>query len=267
MSRQYKLLAFDLDGTLLAEDNILSDRLKKNIKKAKKKGVEVVIATGRMFVSAKPFARELALQGPLVSYNGALIKEISTGQQLFHKPVPLKLAREILQECREKGLHLNVYVDDKLYVAKANDFSRAYEQATGVSAHVTGPLLDFLEKAPTKLLAIETDREQQQYFLQYFQEKYQDRLAVTESKKHFIEFVAKEASKGLALKFLSDYYGISRKQVLAAGDSWNDLSMIEWAGTGVAISSADQDIKKKADIIADTPEEDGIARLIEKDIL
>ncbi|MFW6308692.1 MAG: Cof-type HAD-IIB family hydrolase [bacterium] len=267
MEQGHKLLALDLDGTLLDEKNNITEKNLLALKKAQQAGVEVVIATGRMLVSARPFFEKLVLSGPIITYNGALVKDIKLDEIISHQPVNLEITREIIKDTQTKGLHLNLYLDDQLYVAEHNHQSRGYEKSTGVTAKAVGSLLEFVDKPPTKLLVIEENREKFLRLLEEYRSRYKGKLMITESKKHYLEFCDLEATKGKALHQVARKLNIPQQRVIAVGDSNNDLPMIRWAGTGIAVESADPEIKNQADVIAPRPENDGIAYLIDKYVL
>lgn len=262
---KYKLLVLDLDDTLLNKKHIITDSTHKIIDKIKAEGVEVVIATGRMLVSALKFVKKLKLTGPVIAYNGAYIKETSTDRIISHQPINLELAKNIIEEAEAKNLHINLYQDDKLYVAKENQLSRDYARTSRVNAYSVGKLSDFISKPPTKLLIIENDREEQQFYLDYFQEKYKSELEVTESKRNFIEFAEKNVSKGKALEVVASELGVKTAEAVSLGDGWNDLEMIKKAGLGVAMENAPAGVKKEADIIAPPNDQEGAACIL-KDI-
>ncbi len=264
---KYKLLALDLDGTLLDSNNLIHSDTLKLIRGAKNKGLYIVIATGRIYKSALTYVNKLNLQGPVISYNGAYVRDSQDKKTIYHKPVNLKLAQKVIADCQQKNLHLNIYIGDQLYVEKKNKLSHNYEINSGVKAEEKGPLDKFIEKPPTKMLAIEENQKRHKKLLNYFKEKYNDQLSITISKSHFIEFIAHGVSKATALKKVIDILDIKQEEVIAVGDSWNDYSMIKWAGTGVAVISADQQIKKEADLIAPLPENNGIGYIIQKYIL
>ncbi|MFW6381003.1 MAG: HAD family hydrolase, partial [Bacillota bacterium] len=131
----YKMLALDLDGTLLDEDNAINEQTQRSVEIVREKGLKVIIATGRMFCSALPYHRQLGLEGPLIAYNGAYVKHVENDELIFHRPVELEMARQIIRECEENNLHVNLYQDDNLYMEQADSEGRAYERTSGVKAH------------------------------------------------------------------------------------------------------------------------------------
>src|SRR5438552_1882820 len=111
-----KLIALDLDGTIFADDLIISERMRQAMSTAKAVGVIVTIATGRMFRSARQIAADLGISEHLICYQGAMVAHSATGEILYHKTVPLDLAHQIILETGKRGLHLNLYLNDNIYV-------------------------------------------------------------------------------------------------------------------------------------------------------
>jgi Cof subfamily protein (haloacid dehalogenase superfamily) len=266
----YKLLALDLDDTLLNEKFRISPRNAEALKEAARQGIGVTLATGRMFRSSLPFARELNIGLPLITYHGALIKESTgEGKVLSKWSVPRDLALELLHYGEGEGFHFNIYLDDKLYVGEENEHSRYYQSIASIPLETVGNLGSFLEKTgeePTKLTVI--DRLGRLEGLQkVLLEKYASDLSILQSRPFFLEITHREATKGRALKFLAEREGLSSSQVIAIGDSYNDVDMLQYAGVGVAMGNAPPDVKKAADFVAMTNVEDGVARFLENYIL
>lgn len=266
-----KLLALDLDGTIFTDDLIISERTRHAIKAAQERGVLVTIATGRMFTSARKIAADLGIAAPLICYQGAMLRDSSTGETLYHKTIPLALAHEIVTTTQQQGLHLNVYLDDRLYVAHMTEGARFYSQINyGLPMHEVGDLHVWLDtqggKEPTKLVIV-TPREQTDTVLDEFTSRYGDRLQVTKSHPRFTEFTNKECSKGTALAFLAAHLGVARAEVMAIGDGHNDLDMLRWAGYSFAMPTAPQAVLDIAHGVCLPLDEDGAAEAIERFVL
>jgi len=262
----YKLVAVDMDGTLLNEKLEISARTKKAIVKAKEQQVQVTLATGRMYKSVLPFAQELELEIPLITYNGALVKDSATGEVYYHEPVPLPHAKEIIRLVKKKKVNLNLYVDDTLYVKELNEWTQAYMSIAKVEAIPVGDLEAFLEDDPTKMLLI-GEPEELARITREIRERLEDKVEITKSKPYFLEIISWQVTKGQALKALADKFRIKREEVVAFGDSYNDLSMLEYAGLGVAMGNAPQEIKEKADLLTLSNEEEGVADVLERIVL
>lgn len=266
-----KLLALDLDGTIFGDDLTISNRTRAAIEEAQARGVTVTIATGRMFRSARQIAANLGIDAPLICYQGALIRHSATGETLYHKTIAPPLTHALIAETTERGLHLNVYVDDELYVDRITDQALFYAKINmGLHINEVGDLNVWLqsrgEPEPTKLVIV-TDASETDGALALFTRMYGEKLQVTKSHARFTEFTNREASKGTALSFLAQRCGVPRDEVMAIGDGHNDLDMIAWAGYGVAMSTAPGVVQRAARIVCPSLERDGAADTIERYVL
>jgi len=257
----YKLLALDLDGTLLDKNHALTTETIHIINEIKMLNVRVLIATGRMFISAAPFIKKLDLYGPMITYNGAYIKDSKTDEVLYHKPVDKTLAKMLIKEARENNLHIQMYHNDNLYVESRNEIVQMYEKISGIKATCLEKLTD-IEGFPTKLLIIENNRDKFKYCYKYLKDNYNEKLEITESMKNFIEVGAKGVNKGLALANIAEKFNIKRDEIVSAGDSWNDIEMIEYSGTGITMSNSPEEVQKKADIIAPSENDGGLNQIL-----
>ncbi len=266
---KYKLLALDLDDTLLNKEFKISARNVEALRKAAEAGVLVTIATGRMFSSALVYARQLQLNVPLITYHGALIKEADTRQELWHRPVPLDTAIDIADYCRQKAYHLNLFVNDRFYVSKNNAYSFFYKQISGIEAEEVGDTATFLAQKglpPTKMNIIAFG-EAMAAVIDDIKGRYGDKVHLTQARPDFLEILNLEATKGKALDFLARKEGIKQEEVAAIGDSYNDIEMLAYAGMGVAVANAHAEVKKMARFVTLASIEDGVAHFVEKYLL
>jgi Cof subfamily protein (haloacid dehalogenase superfamily) len=259
----YKLLALDLDGTLIGKDLTISLRIKKAIGKLMARGVIVTIATGRMFQSTLPFAKELNISTPLICYQGAMVGDPITREILWHLPVPLPLAKQVIEAVREDGLHINAYLDDELYVDRITEEAKVYSSISKVKAHPVGNLLTFLNRDPTKLVIIGKHSEIDQ-ITSKLNDKFGSVLYVAKSYDRFCEVAHPDCGKGRALAQIAAKLGIAQSEVVAIGDNPNDVDMVQWAGMGIAMANGTQEVKEVSDFITGHLEEDGVAQAIER---
>ena len=267
---KYKLLAVDLDDTLLNEKFVISARNRAAIQKADARGIMVTLATGRMFRSALPFARELGIDLPLVTYHGALIKQAGSGNVLQHRAVPLSLALKILEYSEEQKVHVNLYLDDNLYVQEENENSAYYLRIASIPIQAVGPLPPFLKQhrvEPTKLTMIDMQADRLDAVQSELRQLFSPGLSILQSRPKFLEITHQEATKGQALRFLAEKQGIARESIVAIGDSYNDVDMLRFAGLGVAVANAPEDVKKAADLVTRANTDDGVAAFIEEYLL
>lgn len=259
----FKLLALDLDDTLLGEDFRISPENCLAIRRAAESGVLVTLATGRMFRSAVPYARQLRIDLPLITYHGALIRTASGEETLYHRPIPLALAKDVSALAAAGNFHVNAYIDDELFVRAENKYSRYYQKLAGVKVTAVGDLAAYLDREPTKLTIINEDGRLDSIKNQLL-ERYGNDLSITISRPNFLEITDRLATKGQALHFLAARHHIAREEVAAVGDSYNDLDMILYAGFGVAVANAREEVKAVADVITAANTEHGVAVFIQQ---
>lgn len=265
----YKLLALDLDGTLITDNLVITEGAKQAIAQAVERGVVVTLATGRMFRSALLFAQELNLDASLICYQGAMVRHCRTGETVFHQPVPFDLARQFIELTQAHRLHVNAYVDDHIYVAEMNDEARYYSNLARVPAEAVGNLLNFIDRpemAPTKLVIV-TDEAKTLGVLHEFQAAFGDALYVTRSHARFTEAVHPQCSKGAALQALARSLDIPMEKVIAIGDNLNDLPLLEAAGLSIAVANASPIVKEKADFVTQGAVAEGVVEAINRFIL
>lgn len=258
-----RLVAIDLDDTLLTDDLVIAPGAKQAIARAMDEGVVVTLATGRMFPAARPFARELGLDVPLITYNGALIRTAG-GETWWHKPVPRPLALEVLDYAETEGWAVQCYCDDRLYVTRIDDDVRYYTDIANVPAQTVADMRALLEeRETTKLLGVGEPDEIARRAVE-LDEKFRGRLTITISKPRFVEMLDAGVSKAAALAEVARRFGIEREQVMAIGDSFNDWDMLRWAGLGVAMGNAPPEIQAMADQVVSSNMEEGVAEAFER---
>lgn len=256
-------MALDLDDTLLGRDLVFTPRVRRAVQAAMDAGLMVTLATGRMFRSALPLARELGMTLPIICYQGALIKDSLSMKVLFHRPVPLENARQIIQMARNWGLHVNVYVDDELYVARVTPEAKSYVRIAQVPVHPVGDLLEFLKSPPTKVVIV-SDEATIDRVMGDLRKMFGQTLYVTKSLPMFCEIAHPGCNKGTALAFLAAHLGVSREETVAVGDGLNDLEMVQWAGLGIAMGNAPQQLRDAAGWVTGPLQEDGAAQALER---
>ena len=270
---QIKLLIVDIDGTIAGESNQVSPRVKAAISAAQARGVRVGIATGRMYKSALRFHQEIAADMPIIAYQGAWIQDPATGTIHRHCPVPVDIARELLDYFEQPTLlaklSIHVYRDDCLYVREINPDTELYVGRSGIAVTPVADLRTVLTEQPTKILAMSEDTALIQDLLQDLRRKYTaDRLHVTTSVPIFLETTQSGIDKGNAIDYVAqNLLGIAAENVLAIGDNYNDVEMLAYAGIGVAMGNAPADVRSLADWVAPPVNADGVAVAIEKFIL
>jgi hypothetical protein len=258
-----RAVAMDLDGTVLDETFQPSQRTAAAIARAEASGIACLIATGRMFISARRVAEKLGIRRPLVCYQGALVGDPVTGEVLVHRPIEAPLAREILRAMPEEhARRSNLYVDDELYVWEENDATLRYSQVAGVPMHVVGPTPDWLERPTTKIVTVGLP-EAMDALRDELQPLFGSRAFVAKSLPYFLEFAAPGVSKASGLALVADRLGVTAEQTVAVGDAENDREMLAWAGCGLAVANADERLLGEADAVIPSVHDDGVAQLLE----
>lgn len=261
-----RLVATDLDGTLVYDSHCIPERCRAAIAEARARGVHVCLATGRMHHSAEDFARDLGLLGePVISYNGAMVRVAGTGETLWHERVPTALAQRIVQQAAAEGRLIHYYVDDVMYVTRVSKGALIYEQRTGSRPVPVGDVRRLTDQAPTKILLVD-EPEAIGELLRRDQAAYGDEVYVTRSLPEYVEYLSPRATKGAALRVVREHFGLAREQVLACGDMLNDIPLLQEAGVAVAMAHAPEEVRAVADYVT-APGLEGVAEAIEKYVL
>lgn len=263
--KNIKLIALDVDGTIMDKSYQISERVRKAIAGAVEKGIYVLIATGRMYSATVPIGIELNLKTPLIVYQGSLIKEFyKSDNTLLHHHLNTDIAYDIIRDARKKDVQINVYLDDKLYVEAESPILQEYVARRYIPFYMVDEFEDFEKFLPTKILAMDPDPEKINLLIEEFKEKYSDRLNITKSTDYFCEFINKKCSKADGIMFLAQKWGINRSEIMAIGDHDNDREMIDLAAIGVAMGNSHDNFKEAADYVTDSVENHGAALAIEK---
>ncbi len=241
---------------------MLRPRTTAALRAARAAGIHVVIATGRMYRSARPYAEAAGIEAPVVCYQGAAVVDPRTNEWLLHEPIPLALAREAIAAVEEEGFALNCYVDDDLYVAAVTEHARRYADFQSIPLHEVGDLLGWIERPPTKLVVVD-DPDRLDALRPILEERFGERLYIAKSLPYFLELASPAISKGTGLAFVAEHLGFAAEHTVAFGDGENDLELLEWAGYGVAVENAHERLKARADWICPSAEEEGVAQVIE----
>lgn len=257
-----KLFVTDIDGTLMPAGGRVSTKNIEAVQAMTRAGIAVAIATGRMYKAALPVAAQLGVPVPIIAYNGALIKS-SSGEVLHTHYMDETNVLKLIDFFEERGWYLQTYSDDVLYVPEHNRYSKFYEDAQKVEAVAVGwkGLRGFAKTAP-KLLSITDTPEETTARLHELERLFGGQVEVTRSAPHFVEFMAKGVSKASAIKILADKFNVDSAQIMAIGDSDNDLQMLTSVGVGVAMGNAVPAVKAACKFTTDACNDDGFAKAV-----
>lgn len=266
----YPLIVSDFDGTLLRSDYTVAKETKSTIEKYIAAGGIFVISTGRSYTSILKMAKELSLKGLVSALQGSTIADIETGKILLDghmttsEGIKAALAFEAISE---HIVHLQVYTLTDLYSTKDDDELRLYEKITKTKAIVTNKKASesIAEKKlqPKKIIAI-VEAAYRNEIYEKLKRLLGDQFYVSYSDSNFVEVSVGGYTKGTALEFLAEYYGIPKEKTLAIGDNLNDLPMLECAGKGIAIKNCDRALAERIVPFEYSNDENGVGKAIEK---
>ena len=263
---KYRMIAVDLDGTLLDPDGTINPRTVRAARAAMEKGARFVLSSGRMPRALRGIGLSIGVNAPAVCFNGGAVVNLQTEESLYRTPVPLKLARDIAREAEKMGLYLHAFVHGAYIAPEYNDKTAAYERLCGVKANVVnGKISENLDEAPMKLLILDTP-EGAERALPALKSAFQGRATFMRSQKHMIECVDQNTGKANALTYLAGALGISPSEALSFGDGQNDLDMLLWSGESYVMANAPDSLKAASERfrVAPSNASQGVARVIEK---
>ena len=262
-----RLLAIDLDGTLVNERLELDPRDVAAVKAATAAGVTVVLATGRMFKSSVKYAEPLGLTGPIINYQGAMVREITSGEVWYRCELTVPMQQRVLALAEPKDWHVNVYVDELVYTARSRPEADLYAKIAMVPYEAVGPLSKWVRQDSTKMVLVDLDPADVPARIAELRAWMGDVARVTRSLDWFVEVVNPEASKSRALALVARRLGIAQADVCAVGDNLNDEDMVAWAGFGVAMGHAPEALKAVAKYVTKPIGEAGVAHVIKRFVL
>ena len=264
---KYKMIALDLDGTLTNSDKIVTPETKEALFRFQEDGGRIILASGRPTQGIVPIARELKLEqygGYILAFNGSRIMNCTTGEVLFNQTLKMEEVTKLHELTVKYGMNILTYEGDTIYTENGDDeYAKIEQKITGMNMEQVPNIAQALNKPankclmtgePSKLLKVEP----------LIKEAMAGKIEVYRSQDFFLELVPKNVDKAASLHSLLTQLGMTEKQLIACGDGFNDLSMIQFAGLGVAMSNAHKDIQKQADYVTLSNDEDGIAHVLEK---
>lgn len=273
---KYKLIAIDMDGTLLNSKDEISKRTKMVLSEAIRKGILVVLTTGRIYKSALQYSKSMQLYSPIIACNGAIITSRDVKRIIYDNTLKNEHFRKIVSLAEESDIYYHFYDKDTFYYKKTKAEYAAYYNfyeknflKQDIKLESFKQVMDILKnKRDTKfykILFMENDLSKLSAFRQKL-EKIQG-ISICKSWYNNLEVMNEGVSKGRALEYLARKLDIDNSQIVAMGDNENDISMLKIAGLAIAMGNSDEIVKKHADVITDTNDEDGVANALERHIL
>ncbi len=262
-----RLVAIDLDGTLVNDRLEMDPRDVAAVKAATAAGVTVVLATGRMFKSSLRYAGPLGLTGPIINYQGAVVREIASGDVWYRCELTMPMQQRVLAFAEPRDWHVNAHVDERVYTARARPEADLYARVAMVPYEVVGPLSKWVKQDSTKMVLVDLDPADVPKRIAELTAWMGDVGRVTRSLDWFVEVINPQVSKSRALALVADRLGIAQAEVCAIGDNLNDQDMVSWAGFGVAMGNAPEALKAGAKYVTGPIGEAGVAQVIERFVI
>jgi Cof subfamily protein (haloacid dehalogenase superfamily) len=262
----YRLVVADLDGTARSRRLGITPGVRAAVAAARARGLRVCVATGRMWRSAAPWVAELGADPPVILYNGGQVLDFATGQVLLDRRLAPEVARAVLALLgRVPEVQPHLYVGDGVYVERPHPFTDAFAADDGIGYEVVPALAGLVDAGgagPRKLLVIGSASR-----IEALQAEVRGTglpVHAVRSEPTYLEVLPPGVSKGTALAAVLAHLGLAPHEVVAVGDNWNDLEMIEAAGLGVAMGHAPAGVRARADLVVGTAEEEGLREVLER---
>jgi Cof subfamily protein (haloacid dehalogenase superfamily) len=263
-----KLVAIDIDGTLLDSNRNITPKVKETLQKANEKGIYIVLCTGRPLPGVKDQLTELDLYGDndyVITYNGSLVQATKSNEIISQYSLSYDDFLEIELMSRKVGTHLHTIDDKAVYTANRDIGKYTVHEAYLVDMPLKYRAVDEMtpDMSIIKMMMID-EPDVLDKAISQLPESFTSKYTTVKSTEFYFEILNKEASKGNALAKLAEHLGIDQSETMSIGDNENDLSMIEYAGIGVAMGNATENIKRAADIQTSSNDEDGVAEVLLK---
>ena len=265
----YKMIVLDLDGTLTNRDKVITPRTKQSLMEAQKRGIKIVLASGRPTYGVVPLAQELELEnygGYILSFNGGMITDCCTRKVIFKQELPVEANRRIVELAKKEQVDILTYQDTQILTNNPeNRYAKLESRINHLKLKVDN-LEEYLDFPVPKFLMLDDGD-----YLALVEARVKAALgknfSVYRSDPFFLEILPRNIDKAQSLAQLLKLLGMEREEMIACGDGYNDLSMIEFAGLGVAMENAVRPVRSSADYVTFSNNDDGVAHVVEKFLL
>ncbi len=264
----FDLGVFDLDGTVLSHEMVITDRVLDTFERLREGGMRLIVATGRHYGSAHEHALKLGFEDrdPMICYGGSMVRRMD-GETLMHRTLPRDLSIEALDWAAERDLNIRVFLDGS--VVSAPDTADLLDKLCHperFDVNVVDSLPDWLRasnEAPTKLVIVDYP-DNVPNWLNDARKAFAERLFVTRSLPHYVEISGYEGTKSRAVEFMCNHWNLDPARTIAFGDADNDVDMLSFAGHGVSVGGKTAAVRRAADAITSSVEEDGVPEYLDK---
>ena len=266
----YKLIALDIDGTLTNSRKEISPRTRYALLEAQAQGKKIILASGRHPVGVYPIARDLRLDsygGYIMSFNGGKIIECATDKTIVTKLFPREFLPDIVNVLKDSNITIITWDDRRIFAdSKRNDYTDIEQDVLKTEMIVVEDFVSEIKFEINKILLAGEPDELDEY-QKILAKRYDGLLEVYKSAPYFLELMPLGVSKGSMLPLLLDKLGVTREELVAFGDNYNDMTMIGYAGLGVAMANGEAEVKKIANYVCESNDDDGIAETLHKFVL
>ncbi len=257
----YRFVILDLDGTALDPQKQITRGVADAVGRVREAGLTVIVCTGRMVQSAMKYWRELGLETPIIGYNGAMVKDTTSGRVLLHRPLDLATTLEVTQFGQHEGLNFQAYENDEMFVERETEGVLEYARVYGVGYRRVASFSEALREGTTKLLAV-CEPGRMGRSAERLRDRFGARVMLTQTEGRHVEVCHPHVSKAAASEFVVTRLGGRREETVAVGDGLNDVEMLQWAGLGAAMGNACERVKRAADVVIGSNGEDGLAAFL-----
>lgn len=263
---KYKMLVLDMDDTLLNDDHIISDENRAMLAKAKEKGVQIILASGRPTAAMIEYAKDLGLMDSyMISFNGGVITDLKKNEVIFEQNLTVEQIHELYNYSQYKKTHIITYLDGKVISETRSEYIDIEIDITGLEHEVVSDFKERVQSPAIKCILLEEPT--------YLKEVEKDlkaampHLSICMSKPFFLEVAQTGIDKGASVQYLAEKLNINQSEIIAIGNAENDLSMIEYAGLGVWVDNVEPELRHKGNLIVASNNEHGVAEVIQRFIL
>lgn len=268
----YRLVVSDMDGTLLNECGKVTERTKQALKRLLDNNVHVAIATGRIYTSAKVYAKYLDIVTPVIACNGAIVKDLHNNKIIYGSHIEPKTCFKIFDICREHDLYFHFYTEDTFYTEKLafssikyTEWNKTMGEDEQIDIKIINDPYGLVSSFDEKVYKIQINTDDMNLLTKVRSIlEGMEEVEISKSWHNNIEIMNKGVSKGSAVKHLAESLGVKREEIICLGDNENDISMITYAGLGVAMGNAEEIVKQSADYITLRNDEDGVVKALEE---
>lgn len=264
---KYKMLCLDIDGTLLNSKHKITEETKKTINFATHESVNVVLVSARMPKGILYLQEELGIEEPIICYSGSLIRD-KDANTILNKYIPAHTTKLVYDSAEKMNIHISLYKNDEWYIESEDYWSKQESEITGITPKITNlkKTIDKWEESndgPNKILCM-SEMDKINGLNKDISSRLSEYINIYPSKPTYLEIMPKSFSKTTAIEYLCLKLNILQSEVMAIGDNYNDIDMIQYAGVGIAMGNAPEKVKKYADDVTLTNDENGVAAAIKK---